>query len=243
MKLISLNIEGNKHLDRQVPFFKAENPDVLCLQEVFETDFEFFKKELGMEGAFVPMHRSRLFFEEGQPFVPLGLAILTKCRQKDVKVNYYWKTQDELTDFIFGEEGAFDRQHRFLLTVCIESASSKKFFIGSTHFTWSFGGNVSESQLRDMSSMMKELDRFEQIILCGDFNAPRGREIFGMLASKYIDAVPPEYITSLDNNLHKVKDIPSYMVDGLFHTRAYEVKGVRLKDGVSDHCAIVAEIN
>lgn len=38
MKLISLNIEGHKHIDRQLPFFEIEAPDVLCLQEVFEPD-------------------------------------------------------------------------------------------------------------------------------------------------------------------------------------------------------------
>ena len=38
MKLITVNIEGNKHLLDIGNLIAVEQPDVLCLQEVFATD-------------------------------------------------------------------------------------------------------------------------------------------------------------------------------------------------------------
>ena len=48
-KLISLNIEGHKHLERFLPYIKEQKADIICLQEVFESGMELFKKEFGMD--------------------------------------------------------------------------------------------------------------------------------------------------------------------------------------------------
>ena len=73
-------------------------------------------------------------------------------------------------------------------------------------------------------------------------NAPRGNETFSRLEEKYKDNIPREYKTSIDQNLHKVKGI-QFMVDGLFTTPVYKASNVKLVDGISDHMAVVAEIN
>ena len=53
MKLISLNIEGDKHLDDKIlPFFDKEKPDVLCLQEVFAKDIQKICQRTGLEKYF-----------------------------------------------------------------------------------------------------------------------------------------------------------------------------------------------
>src|SRR3989338_3132306 len=52
MKLISINIELNKHYETVLSFLKKEKPDVVCLQELLEEDFERFKQELGMAGVY-----------------------------------------------------------------------------------------------------------------------------------------------------------------------------------------------
>jgi len=50
VKLISLNIEGDKHLDDKIlPFFDKEKPDVLCLQEVFAKDIQKICQRTGLE--------------------------------------------------------------------------------------------------------------------------------------------------------------------------------------------------
>jgi endonuclease/exonuclease/phosphatase family metal-dependent hydrolase len=79
------------------------------------------------------------------------------------------------------------------------------------------------------------------IILCGDFNAPRGREIFSRLAKRWHDNVPLHYVTSIDPKLHRAGPL-QLMVDGVFSTTDYRVRNVVLHQGVSDHCAITADI-
>lgn len=52
MKLISCNIEGERHLEaRLLPFFKQQKVDVLALQEVFECDLEAIKAASGLKNC------------------------------------------------------------------------------------------------------------------------------------------------------------------------------------------------
>ena len=55
LKLVSVNIEGELHIDLITSFLEKEMPDVVALQEVFEADFQDFKNKLGMNGVFAPM--------------------------------------------------------------------------------------------------------------------------------------------------------------------------------------------
>jgi exonuclease III len=54
IKLITLNIEGDRHLDRVIPFLQKENAHVVCLQEVLQSNVELLKKELQMFGEYEP---------------------------------------------------------------------------------------------------------------------------------------------------------------------------------------------
>jgi len=58
LKLVSLNIEGSKHLDLVLSFLEREAPDVVCVQELFESDAPLFESRLGMEHAFAPICRA-----------------------------------------------------------------------------------------------------------------------------------------------------------------------------------------
>jgi endonuclease/exonuclease/phosphatase family metal-dependent hydrolase len=85
---------------------------------------------------------------------------------------------------------------------------------------------------------------FKEIVFCGDFNAPRGGEIFSAFADRYKDNIPEKYKTSLDSS-HKGYGKPWWettMVDGIFSTPRYIVKNVIFHKGLSDHQAVTAEI-
>ncbi len=85
------------------------------------------------------------------------------------------------------------------------------------------------------------LDAEEGFVLCGDFNAPRGGEIFSELAARYRDNIPAQYTTSIDASLHRAGDL-QLMVDGIFTTPEYQASSVLLHSGVSDHYAVTADI-
>ena len=141
----------------------------------------------------------------------------------------------------FTFSGDLDNMSRVFAYLDVEK-DGEIFRIGTTHFTWSGRGIISERQNGDFAGLSRILDKAEEIVFSGDFNAPRGGEIFSRLASRYKDNVPPEYTTSIDPNMHRNGKI-ELMVDGLFSTPKYEVSDVKMVCGLSDHCALTAKIS
>lgn len=228
---VSLNIEADKHLDQVVELLQNVNPDVVCLQEVVELHIPRFA-QLGYDVVYAPMSHS--FYV---PESILGLAILTKGALQRVEKNYYVGNDTELPS---AEETKRDEHSRVLMHGWYEKEGST-FHVGTTHFPKSWDGETDDRQRAVFKDFLPLLTQHSDFMFSGDFNAPRGKEIFDTIATHFTDNIPAEYETSLDANLHKAGYLP-FMVDGLFTTEQYKVEHVRLVDGVSDHMAIVAEI-
>lgn len=238
ISLVSLNIEGDKHLDAVIGFLQKNNPEVVCLQEVFEKDFPAIKKQLGMAGYFSPMTIEKTSDSKNN-LTACGVAILTSLRVEEMPPPlYYFGKSDSIP---FAVKGDPNTVNKVVLSIVL-TKNNNRFTFGTTHFTLSDEGKADENQRKDLEEMLKLLSDFEDIILGGDFNAPRGGEIFSKISLKYKDNIPMEYETSIDGNLHRAKGL-KLMVDGLFSTPHYQIKNVRLIDGVSDHCAIIAEVS
>lgn len=238
VKLISLNIEGDNHLDRVMKFLKQEKPDVICLQEVFRADIDRFKTTLEMEAGYAPMmsvgkpNKVRL-----APKGSYGLLILSKHPSK-FSFKYYIGSQDELPVY---EDGNPNSPARVLLWVDLQKGN-QEFRVITTHFTWSADGQPTPLQHDHLDKMLVELDKLGEFVLCGDFNAPRGGPVFSRLARRYQDNIPLDVKTTMDFRLHRVKNLKELVVDGLFSTAGYQVDQVRVMAGLSDHQAVVGTI-
>ena len=238
LKLISLNMEGTAHLEKVLPFLEGSGADVICLQELHEQDFLDFRERLKITGEFAPMTKMKTITPDNV-FSFMGVGILTRLEIKgDFKKPYYCGNEN-IPERIRGDN--IKTVHRPFLHATVKK-DGQNFTIGVTHFTWTPDGQADENQRRDLRSLFKILDALPEIIICGDFNAPRGREIFKKISEKYKDCVPPEYETSLDPELHRVGRGSKLMVDVLFTSPQYEAKNVRLQCGLSDHCAVVGGI-
>jgi endonuclease/exonuclease/phosphatase family metal-dependent hydrolase len=243
MKLVSLNIECNKHYERILPFLEKENPDVICLQEVLEEDFEFLKEKLGREGIYKPQlmvtsDHANYTDLQGKRF---GVAIFSN-HIVESGYSYYWgKESYSFTNFdeYIKNRGMF--RSYVLIWVKVRNESGELFTFVTTHYPISKEGESSAHQLEVLVPFFEKLDTINDFILCGDFNAPRGNETFRRIAERYTDAIPEKYKTSLDQNLHRVKGL-MFMVDCLFLTKEYSAHDVALVDGLSDHMAIVGRI-
>lgn len=240
IKLISINIEGNKHLDERVlPFLLSEKPEVVTLQEVFLSDVEKIKQTLAMEGIFVPMANVN-YENEHLPAKGLwGILHLTNLPVRQSGYEYYYGNEEEIPQFFANQEP--NSMNRVLVWQIVEKEGTKYCF-ATTHFTWSKNGETIDLQLKTYQSLSVILDKLPGLVLTGDFNAPRGREIFSSLAKRYQDNIPLEVTTTIDNNLHKAKDEINFVVDGCFSSKDYLVENVRVLPGVSDHMAVVAEV-
>ena len=239
IKLASINIQGHHHLDKIIPFLKTEKPDVICLQEVFEADLPRFEQELGMRSYFAPMTNvTQKTIHIPVPRGILGVAQLTKLSVKKTQKDYYVGQENQIP--IFFHQRNPNSLNRCLLTNLIQK-EDKQFEVATTHFTWSKNGQTSSLQLKNFADLKQILKKYSDLILCGDFNAPRGKEIFSELSAMYKDNIPQEVTTTIDPKLHKARGL-QLVVDGLFTSDKYAAKEVKVVSGVSDHQAIVAEI-
>ena len=244
LKLISLNIERSKHLDVVLPFLEREQPDVVCIQELLQHNASRIATVLGaIDFIFTPM--SRLKF--GVPGTLSGTGIFSRIALAARAEEYYVGQAGTIPESRATELLTYNDEYRAIAWVDVEK-NGAVFRIATTHFTWTPDGSANDEQRRDMRNLMQALGTMGEFVLGGDFNAPRGGEIFSMLSSAYTDNIPPQYKTSLDLTLHRAArerghELENKMVDGLFSTPAYTVSGVRLVGGVSDHMAVVATVS
>lgn len=240
IKLISVNVERSKHLDRVLPFIQREQPDVLCVMELCERDIARFESVAGECRAFSAMMMHPGDAPETEPIL-IGNGIFS-AHPGATRIEYYRGNESHARSL-----PALDVMEDISLIRFDMQKGGETFRIVTTHFTWTPDGTSSQQQRVDLQALFQYLDTCEEVILCGDFNAPRGGEIFSLLAEKYADNIPSEYESSIDIHLHRAGHLASEqmdkkMVDGLFTTPAYGVSNVKLVSGVSDHMAIVADI-
>jgi len=243
LKLISLNIERSKHLDVVLPFLKEQQADVVCLQEVMERDLSTLADAAGTLAQFVPM---TLHSQEMPPGM-MGVGIFSRLPVRASDVRYYGGDPAHLPELDQRDMTTWNNKN-FPLASCEIIKNDTVFKVATTHFRWTPDGEPDDDQRQGIVRLLGLLATTGEFVLTGDFNAPRGGEIFSMLAGKYTDNVPPKYVTSLDIQLHragktKPHELATKMVDGIFSTPTYVISDVELISGVSDHCAIVAAVS
>jgi len=236
LKLISINTQGDVHLDLVLPFLEKEEPDILCMQEVFEKDFLQLQNKFSMDGLYAPtmLVGSR---DDEKKLNLEGVGMLSRLPTTNKSAEYYYKSRDVIKE---REALPYDEQPRVLVSMDIETEGNG-YSVATTHFTWSDMAQVTEKQKKDLKRLLDLLDGRENLILAGDFNAPRGGEIFSAISERYKDNIPQSYTTSIDKNFHRKGDI-QVMVDGLFTTKDVKIDNVKLIDGLGDHMAVVAQI-
>ncbi|MEX0931240.1 MAG: endonuclease/exonuclease/phosphatase family protein [Candidatus Paceibacterota bacterium] len=240
IRLISVNMEEEKHITRLLSFFEAEKPDCICFQEILESRFEAWKHEFRWSGVYakmLPCHGEYI-----------GVGILSRIpvhemgtlcfhdgdRKHRDQSGHAQEVHDRVLPYVTyttaGDSGQEGNEAQKLLTVF------------STHLPRNENGSViSDFQKTVSASLKKTLASRKNFILCGDINAPRGTEVFDSFSEIYKDCIPEHYKTSIDANLHRAGALP-YMVDGLFNNSFAEVSDVSLCAGVSDHMAVCATI-
>lgn len=235
LHVLTLNIEGNRHLDRWLPVVKSKKPDVLCLQEVFELDLPRIQQELGMQAQYAPMVR---YESENKYNIPprgvWGIAILTSAPVSTVRADYY-KGSAAVTTFAEPNDAA-----RVLLSVDY-AKDDQVYRVGNTHFTWSSNGQINQEQATDITALESVLANYDELIFCGDFNAPRGRDIHNRLAALMQRSVPDEVTTTIDGDFHYAGSL-ELVVDDIFLSAGYQLEAVEVIAGLSDHKGVWAQI-
>ena len=234
LKVLSINIEGNKHFERWLPVVAAEAPDVLCIQEVFEADMPMIVAQLGFTMShFAPT--IKISTENKYKIAQRGLWGVGYCTNllNSGVVEQYYAGSRSVKEFVRPEDNA-----HVLLKATVEKEGCS-FTVATTHFTWTPNGSDSPEQHADFAALKSLLGLELDCILCGDFNAPRGGAIYSKFASILSDCVPPTVTTTIDPELHYAGAL-ELVVDAFFASSQYAVEDFRVLAGVSDHKSLVA---
>lgn len=239
LKLLTLNIEHDRHLDRVEQAIGTHRPDIVCLQEVFETDCPrlaaagdyTFKYAIN---TYMPMGRKGGAGEGPRSW---GTAVLTRVPVRSQAVLYY---ADDPRIRVFKEPN--DPRRAVLMTELEHDGDLYR--IGTTHFTWSMAGETTDEQLADFVRLKQVLAPYPDYILCGDFNAPRGRAMFAKFTDDLglTDNLPPHVITTIDPQFHYAGAL-ELAVDNVFSTEQYRVTDVQVLEGLSDHKGLLATVS
>lgn len=243
LSIASINIERSRHLSRVAAFIERERPELLCLQELCERDIPFFEALMGGAMAFAPMAR---YPEEG-PANVVGVGMLARGGAlANLKAEYYSGSPERIQEMAFVTLEGKRMADPLSIAEVMLSATVDGFRVAVTHLNVTPFGSSTPYQ-RESAGKLIALAQAQAtaaggLLLTGDFNAPRGRATFDLIAEHFIDGIPAHYASSIDGSLHRAGDIP-FMVDGLFHTPNYRLDDARLTTGVSDHCAVSCRLS
>ena len=235
IKLVSINIEGQKHLDTVGEFLAREDADIVCLMEVYDIDV------VGFAGGDYPylVYAPNNVVEEakpGRPRITLGVATLSKQPILDSEILYCDHKTEETIEML----GMGTHSPVIVIT------QIGRYSIAAIHFTWTPKMSVTQRQTKDLERLLALL-KGRELVMVGDFNIPRGNKTYQKLLTKYRDNVPTEVETTIDPKLHRVNQVQkgklAVVVDYIWSTPKYRVSNVRTVEGVSDHCAILCEID
>jgi exonuclease III len=196
VKIVSVNIEGKKHLSNIENLVRIEEPGVLFLQEIYESDVDFFAGLLGGECHFVPMSYREHYGEH------IGIATFSKypVRYESVLLNQRDETLVQYSGRSY--EDRLRSQDFYVLLATVTGEDGSVFTFANTHLPVTEKGEVTEYQ-RDVIKTLLQALKDIPVVLVGDSNAPRGKEAFSMISSLYKDNIPATYTTSIDNTLHR----------------------------------------
>ena len=246
-KLITLNIEGDRHVDTVISLLREQNADIICLQEVYEPTVSILREALGEKYSayFEPIC---LHNDHDASVVPrpLGMVLFSRVPIREKHVHTIYSPHPSLQL----QKMNTVRDTTRTLIQKIELDDKYGTTICNTHFTWSPRGEASENQRVDVNALISMLDSIPHFVLCGDFNIPRGNIHYQTLRTHFTDHIPATVTCSLDMTIHKAKHDPiekvrvsGFMVDYIFSKpNTYTVTDVAQHCGMSDHCAFSAHI-
>lgn len=241
IRVLSLNCEGKRHMAARIlPFIAQHRPDVLALQEFNQSDLPKLET-LGYNWhRFMPM----MLENDGEQ----GIALLARMQpDNDATHEYYLQKLKTIgaPRRITMPDGYHLTDHTSLQYGMLVS-SFAGVRVATTHLMVTHQGKAhpvqTEMAKHIIVSLKSAIKHHRNMVLCGDLNAPREGETWGMFAEVFTDNIPAEAVTTLDRTLHlsgMKSTFNDFVVDGVFSHGYVYVGDVKLHFGLSDHAGIL----
>ncbi|WP_257666634.1 endonuclease/exonuclease/phosphatase family protein [Parapedobacter tibetensis] len=226
LKVLCYNLRFGElaSLEELAGFIKAQDPDVVALQEVDcrtyrgrtpEQHGKDFITELGFRTGMLTAFGKTIPYAGGY----YGIGILSKYPLASVERIYLPKTAD-------------GKEQRAVLVADIEYREGRYFTFASTHLDY-VNNQVRQAQVEKLNEVLTS--RAHPVILCGDFNArPHYEEIaHGMASWRPLDNT--EFTVPANNPLYKIDYIFGYPKE-----RWKSIEAVTYPVQLSDHLPLGA---
>lgn len=262
IKLIHLNIERSKHIDKVFALLKNERPNIVCFQEAIYEDMRSMAKKLGYELAFAPL----LTLKEGKKKKQEGSIILSKYPMKNIRKCRYddkilqkvpvCTEEDILSKDGVRPEGRFSYFNTLLIAE-IQITKTKTITVATTHFPVADRSTpgLPDHELKTIKNVMEightrtYLDRLiklirelpKPIIFTSDLNNNRGEYFYDSIAHELIDIVPSSVNSTIDPSLHRKPKL-ELMVDTIMVSPGITVEDFKVIEGISDHKVFFASL-
>lgn len=250
IKFLQLNLWHGTLLDNALAFIKAEQPDIINFQEVFDgpagTDADNWRYDtlptLRRELDWLPYHSyapSLADTSSGSP-LPWGNATFSRFPLTLEQTVFY--------DIPFGasdvKNGDFARSPRNLM-YCKVAAPGGPFVVANTHGIWGTDGEDNDRRLAMAATLLDTLQGESPLILSGDFNVNEGTETIGTLEREWHNPFAGELATSFNMRYKPAgSGYATAVVDFIFTSRDWRVARHFASDAdVSDHLPLIAELS
>lgn len=247
IKFTTLNIwNGGKLFDSVVSFIKKEDPDIIVMQEVcdsenlkFENRFrtmEVFKKELGFPYyVFAPAFLDTRHIGN----IEEGNAVFSKLPISSQKITFL--------DMPYGKFDSEHNRHFGLIPSIVQYAvvalNNIKLNVFNVHGVWGLDGKDNKKRLKMSEIIVNEIKNKENVVLAGDFNVqPNTKTIQNI--EKYLKNVFKDELKTTFNMKHKDKgEYATAVVDMIFVSKNIKVVDRYCPQfDVSDHFPLVCTL-
>ena len=169
LKVLSWNIWHGKYLDKIIEFIKKNDPDIIALQEVNESDvLENIAKQIAGKLNYKYVFCSAIETDRHETKYRMGNAILSKF--EIAKSNCHFLSSNEMY------KGNAETEPRVALEATVK-IDGQTLRVISVHLAYSPGFRSSEMRNLQVQNLIKLLPG-EKTILMGDFNShPDGEAV------------------------------------------------------------------
>jgi len=261
MKVIQINICGGCFIEDLVAFLKAENPDIINMQEVNTGQFisenrdinnwEILKKELGMEGFYAPRGGRRV---ENGKINNFGNAFLTKLEIVDHGVFFHpdlprYEVYDSQSPLFYETDRnilyAYSFEEPVNYVWCVLKYKGQLIRNITTHFTVSYKCTETIQIIRQTKELLYFIDSVREMptVFTGDLNISETSRSIEMLGKK-LEPASKIIKNTLNPKVHGVfKNEPNGLkVDHVFQKGFSVVSCTSPEVNISDHLPVVAEL-
>lgn len=251
LKILTLNIfEGGIYFPNILKLLKREQPDIFCLQEVYNginvTLPEYYQSMNVLQTEF-PQYHSH--------FSPELLAITVEGKLDLGNATFsrfpILKKQTDFFDIPYGEHPQVSPVHDYSkypqnMQTSVIDIEGKKLHVFNVHGIWGTDGDDNSERLKMSKVITHQIHGKKPAMLMGDFNVQANTKTIKNI-EKHMQNVFKEDLTTSFNLAHKdLEKYPGYetaVVDMFFVSKDVKVitKSVP-DDDVSDHLPLLCEV-